>query len=106
MSSSASQRPSGWPVPLAAEPERKLRELCDADHRELHPTTKALAAAVLAGQPMPDPNRQRNHFRAVLDAARTCLLDEPSPRSIRAAGHRLTTAIAQLTDDMAKKEDD
>lgn len=86
--------------------ERKLRELCDADHRQLHPSTKALAAAVIAGEPLPDPHQQRDQFRAVLDAARTYLAAEPSERCIRSAGHQLSAAITQLTDAMAKKEDD
>jgi hypothetical protein len=94
-----------WPGPAGYDPERKIRELCDADQRQLHPTTKALAAAVVAGQPVPDPYRQRNQFSAVVEAARICLQDEPSAQSIRAAGHRLSTAIAQLADEMAKEDD-
>lgn len=90
---------------MGGGPDRKLQELCDADHRQLHPTTKALASAVLAGQPMPDPHLQRSQYQAVIEAARAYLDSEPSPRSVRAAAHRLTSAIAQIADDMAKKED-
>lgn len=99
-------KPGNWPGPMVPEPHLKLSQLCDADHRQLHPTTKALAVAVLVGDPLPDPYQQRNQFRAVLDAARAYLQEEPSPRSIRAAGHRLSAAIAQLSNDMAKKEGD
>ncbi|MCW2899810.1 MAG: hypothetical protein JWO67_2075 [Streptosporangiaceae bacterium] len=84
--------------------DRKLGELCDADHRRTHPTVEALAAAVAAGNPMPDPNGHRANFRAVLDAARTYLHGQPSGRSVKAAAQRLNAAIAALAGDMAKED--
>lgn len=46
----------------------------------------------------------RARFLTVLDGARSILNDQPTPRTVRAAGRRLCTAVTLLADDIAKQK--
>lgn len=81
---------------------RKLSEICDGDRRTTNPSTRAVATAVLADAPMPDPHVSRERFETVLTATRAYLAAQPSPRQVRAAAGRIKAAIAHLANDMAK----
>lgn len=83
--------------------EQKLSQLCDADYRSVHPTVQALAMAITAGTPMPDPHRHRDSFQAVLDAARHHFAEQPTARTLRATARRLTAAVTQMADATAKQ---
>lgn len=48
----------------------------------------------------------RTRFLTVLGGAREILDDQPSPRTVRAAGRRLCAAITLLADDVATQKQD
>lgn len=84
----------------------KLTELCDADRRATNPSTRAVATAITTpspGTPMPTPYAERDQMQALLDQVAELLHREPSSRTVRAAGHRLTVAIGNLADQIAKE---
>ena len=84
-------------------PAQKVAEVCDGDLRNRDHEIRLLAAAVVAGAPMPDPGAVRDRFHGVLDQARDYLRDQPSPRSVRNAGVRLQRALTGVINDVAKE---
>lgn len=83
-------------------PTEKLAQLCDADRRTADPELGLLAGAVMAGEPVPDPYREKDQLHTLLADIRMWLETKPSLGTVHAAGQRLQRAIAGVVDDVTK----